>query len=69
LEAKLHDESLFVDRLEEAWPEVAMNLDRGPDHPTRPPVELPGRLLGVLGIWRFTLRCSSTSGRGLLSKP
>jgi hypothetical protein len=50
LEAKLHDESLFVDRFEEAWPEVAMNLDRGPDHPMRPPVELPGRFLGVLGI-------------------
>ena len=50
LEAKLHDERPFVDRFQEAWAEVAMNLDRGPDHTMRPPVELPGRFLGVLGV-------------------
>ena len=50
LQAKLHDESFFVDRFEEARAEVAMNLDRRPDHAMRPRVELPGRFLGVLGI-------------------
>ena len=66
LEAKLHDESLFVDRFQEAWAEVAMNLDRGPDHTMRPPVELPGRFLGVLGILVVQpLRSSSTWARRL----
>ena len=50
LQAKLHDESFFVDRFEEARAEVAMNLDRRPDHAMRPRVELPGRFLGVLAI-------------------
>ena len=50
MEAKLYNESLFVDRFEEARAEVAMNLDRGPDHPMCPRVELPGRFLGVLGV-------------------
>ena len=49
LQAKLHDESSFVDRFEEA-------RGRGGDEPRlphamRPRVELPGRFLGVL--WDF----------------
>ena len=69
LQAKLHGESFFVDRFEEARAEVAMNLERRPDHAMRPLSSSPAGSLAFLVSWRFTLPVSATWGRRLPVEP